>query len=79
MRFYNNNKDILIITTFRTKQKFFFIGDNFLSPIPVSDWLNFCCGNSILIMKKGNANDKNTFLMKNNNNKNTKEVYVNIK
>ena len=26
--------------------------DNFLSPIPVSDWLIFCCGNSILFQKK---------------------------
>ena len=26
--------------------------DNFLSPIPVSDWLIFCCGNLILHQKK---------------------------
>ena len=26
--------------------------DNFLSPIPVFDWLIFCCGNSILHQKK---------------------------
>ena len=39
--------------------------DNFLSPVPVSDWLIFCCGNSMLYQKK-NENDKNTiFLMKN--------------
>ena len=37
--------------------------DNILSPIPVSDWLIFCCGNAI---KKGNEIDKNKhFLMKN--------------
>ena len=37
--------------------------DNILLPIPVSDWLIFCCGNAI---KKGNEIDKNKhFLMKN--------------
>ena len=39
---------------------------NFLSSVPVSDWLIFCCGNSILHQKKRNENDKNSnFLMKN--------------
>ena len=38
--------------------------DHFLSPIPVSDWLTFSCGNSILHQKR-NENYKNTnFLMK---------------
>ena len=55
--------------------------DNFLLPIPVSDWLILCCGNLILHQKNKNKNDKNTiFLMKNNNNKKlTKKVNVNMK
>ena len=49
--------------------------DNFLSPIPVSDWLIYCCGNLILI-KEGNENDKDiNFLMKNNK-QNKKCLYM---
>ena len=41
--------------------------ENFLSPIPVSDCLVFCCGNLILYpKKKGNKYDKDiNFMMKN--------------
>ena len=39
--------------------------DNIWSPIPISDWLIFYCGNLILHQKKRNQNDKNThFIMK---------------
>ena len=49
----------------------------FLSPIPVSVWLIFCCGDCGDLIKKRNEHDKNTnFLMKNNN-KNAKNVNVN--
>ena len=34
--------------------------DNFLSPVPVFDWLIFCCANLILYQKR-NDNDKKQF------------------
>ena len=47
--------------------------DDFLSLIPISDWLIFCCGNSILHQKR-NENDKNTnFFIKKT--KTAKKVY----
>ena len=49
--------------------------DNFLSSIPVFDWLIFCCTNLILHQKK-TENDKSTyFLMKNSKTKNKKSIY----
>ena len=40
--------------------------ESFLLPIPVSDWLIFCCGN-LIVFKKRNENDKQiNFEMKNN-------------
>ena len=39
--------------------------DNFLSPIPVSGWLIFCCGNLILYQKRNENNKNATFLMQN--------------
>ena len=40
--------------------------DNFLSPILISGWLIFCCGNLILHQRVRNQNDKNgSFMMKN--------------
>ena len=48
--------------------------DNFLSPIPVFDWLIFCCRNLILHQKR-NENDKNKFFDEKQQ-KMPKEVYV---
>ena len=37
--------------------------DSFLSPVTVSDWLMFCCGNLILYQNR-NENHKNTNYLK---------------
>ena len=50
--------------------------DIFLSPIPVSVWLIFCCGNLILHRKK-NENDENTFFFDEKQLKNAKKGCVN--
>ena len=42
----------LICTRLETATLTYNYTDNFLSPIPVSDWLIFCCGNAILQQKK---------------------------
>ena len=57
--------------------------DNFLSPIPVSDWLIFFCGNLIL-HQKIRKNDTEMKMIKTHffdekQHKYTKKVYVNIK
>ena len=49
---------------------------NFLSPILVSDWLIFCCGNLILNQKRNENNNMQFFDEKQ---KNVKKVYINIK
>ena len=42
------------------------VSDNLLSPVSITDWLIFCCGNLIL-HQKGNEKDKNrSFLIKSN-------------
>ena len=39
--------------------------DNFLSPIPVSDWSIFCCENLLLQQRERNENDETiSFMMK---------------
>ena len=54
--------------------------DNFLSPIPVFDWLIFCCGNSILHQKK-EKKEKETKTIKTQFifGEKAKKVYINIK
>ena len=51
--------------------------DNFLPHIPVSDWLIFCFGNSILHQKKTKM--MKTDFLNEKTTKNASKVYVNIK
>ena len=43
--------------------------DNFLFPIPISDWLIFCCG-KLMLHKKRNQNEKHKFFDEKNPQKN---------
>ena len=70
MTFYIHCLLCHILETVKNKRLFFkkiSFTDNFLTPIPVSDWLIFCCRK--IISKKRNENDKNrNFMMKSNKN-----------
>ena len=51
--------------------------DNFLSLIPISDWLIFCRG-KLMLHKKRNQNDKHEFFAEKQNKKTMpKKVYAN--
>ena len=74
--FYCEIKVILIIIIMLTQKSCLTYSstDNYLSPIPVSDWLIFYCGNSIIHQKKKWKWQKQIFDDKQQ--KNAMKVYV---